>query len=154
MTGYIRWADGAWSMLVLLAAAVTACGLSESFNFIVRSPTDAEGHRLILLGSIAFAWSAVWARLGGRPIWVSALTALPAVVVGGLSVEMPDGLYAHLAGLFLIPGALSDAGGAADTPECPRGQALNPRTFSAMQPTRRGCIQRFRLLGLSLPRRS
>jgi hypothetical protein len=29
------------------------------------------------------------------------------VVVGGLSAEMPDGLYAHLAGLFLVPAALS-----------------------------------------------
>jgi hypothetical protein len=38
---------------------------------------------------------------------VSILTALPAVVVGGLSAEMPDGLYAHLAGLFLVPAALS-----------------------------------------------
>ena len=31
----------------------------------------------------------------------------PAVAVGGLSVEMPEGLYAHLAGLFLVPAALS-----------------------------------------------
>ena len=102
----LRWADGAWSLLVLLAAVLTACGLAESFSFIVRSPTDAEGRGLVFLGSLAFAVSAVWARLRGKPIWVSILTALPAVVVGGLSVEMPDGLYAHLAGLFLVPTAL------------------------------------------------
>ncbi len=102
----IRWADGAWALLVLLAAVLTACGLAMTFSIIVRSPTDAEGYGLIFLGSVAFAGSAVWARLRGRPLWVSILTALPAVVVGGLSVEMPDGLYIHLAGLFLVPVAL------------------------------------------------
>lgn len=106
MRGQVRWADGAWSLMVLLAAVLTACGLAETFSIIVRPPADAEGHGLILLGSVAFAGSAVWARLRGRPLWVSILTALPAVVVGGLSVEMPDGLYAHLAGLFLVPAAL------------------------------------------------
>jgi hypothetical protein len=38
---------------------------------------------------------------------VSVLTAPPAVVVGGLSLEFPDGLLAHLAALALIPTALS-----------------------------------------------
>ncbi|AOT04568.1 hypothetical protein [Arthrobacter sp. U41] len=107
MTVRIRWADGAWALLVLLAAVLTACGLAMTFSIIVRSPTDAEGHGLIFLGSVAFAGSAVWAKLTGRPLWVSILTALPALVVGGLSVEMPDGLYAHLAALGLIPAALS-----------------------------------------------
>ncbi|QCB97338.1 hypothetical protein E5206_10715 [Arthrobacter sp. PAMC25564] len=82
-------------------------GLAYSFNFIARSPTDAEGHRLVLLGAMAFAGACVWARLRRRPLWVSVLTALPAVVVGGLAIELPDGLYAHFAGLFLIPAALS-----------------------------------------------
>ncbi|MGY3381196.1 putative membrane protein YfcA [Arthrobacter sp. TE12231] len=107
MRAHVRWADGAWSLLVLFAVAVTACGLAESFSLIVRSPTDAEGHGLVFLGSTAFAAAAVWARLRRRPLWVSILTALPAVVVGGLSAENPDGLYAHLAGLFLVPAALS-----------------------------------------------
>jgi hypothetical protein len=107
MRVHIRWADGVWALLILLAAVLMACGLALDFSFIVRSPTQAEGRGLIFLGSIAFAASAVWARLTGRPIWVSVLTALPAVVVGGLSMEMPDGLYAHLAALGLIPAALS-----------------------------------------------
>lgn len=64
------------------------------------------GHRLVLLGALAFAATAVWARLRGRPIWVSVLTGLPAVVVGGLAYVLPDGLYAHLAGFFLIPAAV------------------------------------------------
>ena len=103
----IRWADGAWALLVLLAAALMACGLAMTFSFIVRTPMDAEGRGLIFLGSMAFAGSAVWAVLTRRPLWVSILTALPAVVVGGLSMEMPDGLIAHLAGLCLIPAALA-----------------------------------------------
>lgn len=107
MTVRIRWADGAWALFVLLAAVLAACGLAMTFSIIVRSPTNAEGHGLIFLGSVAFAGSAVWAKLTGRPLWVSILTALPALVVGGLSVEMPDGLYAHLAALGLIPAALS-----------------------------------------------
>ncbi|MET1155544.1 hypothetical protein [Arthrobacter sp.] len=107
MRGHIRWADGAWSLLVLLAAVLMTCGLAETFGIIVRSPTEAEGQGLIFLGSIAFAASAIWARLTGRPVWVSVLTALPAVVVGGLAMEMPDGLIAHLAALPLIPAALS-----------------------------------------------
>ena len=106
MRGHIRWADGSWSLLALLAAVLMACGLAMTFSIIVRSPTDAEGHGLIFLGSVAFGASALWARLRGRPLWVSILTALPAVVVGGLSMEMPDGLYAHLAGLFLVPASL------------------------------------------------
>lgn len=103
----IRWADGAWALLVLLAAVLMACGLAMNFSFIVRSPAEAQGRGLIFLGAMAFAASAIWARLKGRPIWVWVLTALPAVVVGGLTMEMPDGLYAHLAALFLIPVALA-----------------------------------------------
>lgn len=103
----VRWADGLWALLVLLAAVLMACGLYYSFSFIVRSPTDALGHGLVLLGSVAFSASAVWARLRSRPVWVSILSALPAVVVGGLSLELPDSLLAHLAGLLLIPLALS-----------------------------------------------
>ncbi|ALV41931.1 MULTISPECIES: hypothetical protein [Pseudarthrobacter] len=90
------WNEGLWALLVLLAAAMMACGLAASFNFIVRSPTHAVGHRLVLLGALAFAATAVWARLRGRPIWGSVLTGLRAVVVGGLAYELPDGLYAHL----------------------------------------------------------
>jgi hypothetical protein len=103
----IRWADGVWGLLVLLAAALMSCGLAMTFSIIGLSPTDAEGHGLIFLGSLAFAASAVWARLSGRPLWVSILTALTAVVVGGLDMEMPDALLAHLAAVGLIPAALS-----------------------------------------------
>jgi hypothetical protein len=123
MRGHIRWADGAWSLLVLLAAVLTASGLAMTFSIIVRSPTDAEGHGLIFLGSAVFGVSAVWARLRGRPLWVSILTALPAVVVGGLSMEMPDGLYAHLMGLFLVPAALCAMPADLLFPERPYDQA-------------------------------
>lgn len=139
--GHIRWADGAWSLLVLIAADVTACGLSESFGFIVRSPTGGEGHRLILLGSMAFAGSAVWARLKGRPIWASVLTALPAVVVGGLSTELPDGLYAHLAGLFLIPGALSTMPAELLIPRVSPRTGLNPRGAGVTSPVELDCFR-------------
>ena len=107
MNDRIRWADGAWAVLVLVAAVLTVCGLALDFSFVGRSPTEAEGRGLIFLGSIAFAGSAVWARLAGRPIWVAVLTALPALVVGGLSMEMPDGLIAHLAATGLVPAALT-----------------------------------------------
>lgn len=76
-----RWADRAWALLVLLAAALMPCGLALNSSFLVLSPIEAEGHGLIFLGSLAFAGSAVWARLSGRPVWVSVLTALPMVVV-------------------------------------------------------------------------
>lgn len=46
-------------------------------------------------------------RMVRRPMWVSVLTALPAVVVGGLSMEFPDGLLAHLAAVALIRAAVS-----------------------------------------------
>jgi hypothetical protein len=36
MRGHIRWADGAWSLLVLLAAVLTASGLAMTFSIIVR----------------------------------------------------------------------------------------------------------------------
>jgi hypothetical protein len=106
MRSHIRWADGVWALLVLQAAVLTSCGLAMTFSLIVRSPTEAVGQGLVFLGSVAFAVSAVWARLRGRPVWVSVLTALPAAVVGGLAMEMPDALLAHLAGLVLVPVAL------------------------------------------------
>ncbi|QYF88468.1 hypothetical protein [Arthrobacter sp. PAMC25284] len=55
---------------------------------------------------------------------MSVLTVLPAVVVGGLSLGMPDGLYAHLAGLFLIPAALSAM----------LAELLSPRSSAQMTP--------------------
>ena len=103
----IRWADGAWALLVLLAAVLTSRGLAMTFSFVGRTPLEAEGHGLILLGSLAFAGATAWAALSRRPLWVTVLTVLPAVVIGGLSMEMPDGLLAHLAALGLIPAALA-----------------------------------------------
>ncbi|MCB5291704.1 hypothetical protein [Arthrobacter sp. SO3] len=100
----VRWADGAWALLVLLAAVLMSCGLAMTFSLIVRSPTEAEGQGLIFLGSLAFGGSAVWAGLSGRPLWETILTAL---VVGGLAMEMPDGLLAHLAAMGLVPAALT-----------------------------------------------
>jgi hypothetical protein len=47
---------------------------------------------------------APWALL---VLLAAVLTALPAVVVGGLSMEMPDGLVAHLAAVGLVPAALT-----------------------------------------------
>lgn len=98
---------GAWALLVLHAAVLMACGLAETFSIMVRSPTEAVGQGVVFLGSMAFVASAVWARLTGRPLRVSVLTALPVEVVGGLSMEMPVGLLDHLAALGLIPAALS-----------------------------------------------
>ncbi|MET3719851.1 MULTISPECIES: hypothetical protein [unclassified Arthrobacter] len=91
---------------MLGAAAVMACGLADAFTFLIESPTYAVGHRLVLLGSLAFAGAAVWARLLGRPFWVSVLTGLPAVAVGGLALQFEDGSWGALTGFFLIPAAL------------------------------------------------
>ena len=103
----IRWAEGAWALLVLLAAAMMACGLADAFTFIVEPPTYPVGHRLVLFGALGFAGAAVWASLRRAPRWVSVLTALPAVVVGGLALQFEDGGWGVVAGFFLIPAALT-----------------------------------------------
>jgi peptidoglycan/LPS O-acetylase OafA/YrhL len=102
----IRWREGLWAMLVLVAAAVIACGLADVFTFLIEPATYAVGHRLVLLGSVAFAGAALWAWLRRGRRWVTVLTALPAVVVGGLALQFDDGTWGVLAGYFLIPAAL------------------------------------------------
>ena len=62
MKSFVRWKVGLWALLVLLAAALMACGLADSFSFIGRSPTYFEGHRMVLLGALAFG-----RRQCGRP---------------------------------------------------------------------------------------
>jgi hypothetical protein len=103
----IRWAEGAWALLVLLGAVLMACGLADTFTFIVAPPTYAVGHRLVLLGSLGFAGAAVWSWLRRGPLWVTVLTALPAVVVGRLALQFEDGGWGLLTGFFLIPAALA-----------------------------------------------
>jgi hypothetical protein len=102
----IRWAEGSWALLALLAAAMMACGLADVFTFIVEPPTYPVGHRLVLLGAIAFAAASVWAWFRGSPRWVALLTGLPAVVIGGLALQFEDGGWGVVAGLFLIPAAV------------------------------------------------
>lgn len=102
----IRWRDGLWALLVLAAAVFMAGGLADVFTFLVEPPTYPVGHRLVLLGSLTFAGAAVWAWLRQSPRWVTVLTALPAVVVGGLALQFADGTWGVLAGYFLIPAAL------------------------------------------------
>ncbi|MGO4189910.1 hypothetical protein [Pseudarthrobacter sp. TAF60_1] len=102
----IRWRVGLWGLLVLVAAVLMACGLADVFTFLVEPPTYPVGHRLVLLGSFAFASAAVWSWLRQAPRWVSVLTGLPAVVVGGLALQFDDGGWGVLAGYFLIPVAL------------------------------------------------
>ncbi|MCP9001955.1 hypothetical protein NFC73_19820 [Pseudarthrobacter sp. RMG13] len=102
----IRWAEGVWALLVLLAAAMMACGLADAFTFIVAAATYPVGHRLVLLGALGFAGAAVWAWLRPARRWVRVLTALPAVVVGGLALQFEDGGWGVLAGLVLIPAAV------------------------------------------------
>ena len=106
MKSFVRWKVGLWALLVLLAAALMACGLADSFSFIGRSPTYFEGHRMVLLGALAFGAASVWAAMERRSLRVIVSTALPAVVVGGLAVQLPYGLLQHIAGLALIPIAL------------------------------------------------
>ena len=103
----IRWSEGIWALLVLVAAAMMACGLADAFTFIVEPPTYPVGHRLVLFGALGFAGAAVWASLRRAPQWVSVLTALPAVVVGGLALQFEDGGWGVVAGFFLIPAALA-----------------------------------------------
>jgi hypothetical protein len=61
---------------------------------------------LVLFGSLAFAGAAVWSWLRQAPRWVSVLTGLPGVVVGGLALQLEDGGLGVLTGYFLIPAAL------------------------------------------------
>jgi hypothetical protein len=107
MQSLIRWKEGLWALIVLLAASVMACGLADSFTFLARPPTYVQGHRLVLLGALAFAGSSVWAAIDRRSLRAIISTALPAVLVGGFAVQMPDSILPNVAGLALIPIALA-----------------------------------------------
>jgi peptidoglycan/LPS O-acetylase OafA/YrhL len=102
----VRWREGLWALLVLVAAALMACGLADVFSFLIEPPTYPVGHRLVLFGSLAFAGAAVWSWLRQAPRWVSVLTGLPGAVVGGLALQLEDGGLGVLTGYFLIPAAL------------------------------------------------
>ncbi|MDF2049523.1 hypothetical protein [Arthrobacter sp. Cr_A7] len=81
--------------------------MADSFSFLVRPPTYVEGHRMVLLGAIAFAGASVWAALQRRSLHTIISMALPAVVVGGLAIQMPDSILQNVVGLALIPIALA-----------------------------------------------
>jgi hypothetical protein len=49
----IRWAEGMWALLVLIAAATMACGLADAFSFIFAPPTYPVGHRLVDAAALA-----------------------------------------------------------------------------------------------------
>jgi uncharacterized protein (DUF983 family) len=102
----IRWREGLWALLVLVAAALMACGLAGVFTILAERPTYPVGHRLVLLGALAFAGAAVRSWLRQAPRWVSLLTGLPALVVGGLALQFAEEVLGVLAGFLLIPAAL------------------------------------------------
>jgi hypothetical protein len=103
----IRWTEGSWALLVLLAAVIMACGLADALSFLGEPPTYPVGHRLVLLGAMAFAAASVWAWFRGSPRWVAVLAGLPGVVIGGLALQFEDGGWGVLAGIFLIPAAVT-----------------------------------------------
>ena len=100
----------AWSALILVGPVLLGAGLDKTFFF---EPTgealerDRVGNVFILVGSVALAAAAGWARLMHAPIWTCSLIATPAVLVGGLTWFFGGSLLPYLSALAAFPIALA-----------------------------------------------
>ena len=61
------------------------------------------GNLLILVGSLGLFLAAVWARLMRVPLWACILVAVPAALVGGLTLDAGATLIPELSYLLAVP---------------------------------------------------
>ncbi len=102
-----------WSLPVVVSVVLMAMGLWRSFFIGGYHPLpsfeeDARvGSLYILGGSTASLAAAVWSYLRGHPHWVTALVAVPAIMVGGTAfLDLRSGLP-HLLALVALPAAVA-----------------------------------------------
>ena len=85
-----------WSALVVSCIVLLGRGAYLTVYFEPTGEALAEartGNLLILGGSLGLFIAAVWARLMRVPLWACILVALPAALVGGLTVFVGASLF-------------------------------------------------------------
>jgi hypothetical protein len=99
----------AWGSCMAGGLGLLIAGLSQTFYFVAGSDAfsrNQAGSALILSGSLLTLAVAAWSYAAHKPLWVPVCAAVPAVVIGGLSVLFPDSLFPHIGALIAIPAGL------------------------------------------------
>lgn len=110
LRGRRRLKSALWALVVLVSIALTLWGLWLTlFLFGYQDALDREmaGHDLILLGAVASAAAATWARLGHHGWPVTLAVAAPALLVGLTDLAAGGSLLPHLGGLVAVPAAFT-----------------------------------------------
>ena len=95
-----------WSSLVVVGTVLLGRGAYLTFYFEPTGDALAEartGNALILGGSLCLCVGAVWARLMRVPLWACILVAVPAGLVGGLTLFAGDTLFPQLSYFLAVP---------------------------------------------------
>ncbi|WP_206751242.1 hypothetical protein [Cryobacterium sp. Hz9] len=95
-----------WSALVVSCTVLLGRGAYMTVYFAATGEALAEartGNLLIFVGSLGLFIAAVWARLMRVPLWACILVAVPAALVGGLSLFAGATLIPELSYLLAVP---------------------------------------------------
>lgn len=99
-----------WSTLVVSCTVLLGRGAYMTFHFEPTAEALAEartGNLLILGGSLGLFAGAVWARLMRVPLWACILVAVPAALVGGLTLFAGNTFFPQLSYFLAVPIAAS-----------------------------------------------
>jgi peptidoglycan/LPS O-acetylase OafA/YrhL len=96
----------AWTAFIVMGLILLGAGLWQT-GYI--EPTgealarDRAGRNLIFLGSITILAAAGAARWMHTPVWACILVAVPAILVGGLTLVFYNSYFPHLSALVAFP---------------------------------------------------
>lgn len=96
-----------WAALVVASIILTGLALERTFFLIVGpGPEQLRVGRLLMLGGVLASFAAAtWSHLRRHRFWITACVAAPAIVVGGVSLMMPDSVLPQLVGAVALPAA-------------------------------------------------
>jgi hypothetical protein len=98
-----------WAALVAGSIILTGIALERTF-FLIVGPEPGQlraGRLLMLAGIVTSLAAAVWSHLRRHHFWITGCVAVPAVLVGGVSLMMPDSLVPQLVGVVALPAAFA-----------------------------------------------
>ncbi|TFD30377.1 hypothetical protein E3T40_15405 [Cryobacterium sp. TMT1-19] len=107
-TAVLAWAGilALWSALVVSCTVLLGRGAYMTMYFAASEEALAEartGNLLILGSSLGLFLAALWARRMRAPLWACILVAVPAALVGGLTLLAGRRLFPELSYLLAVP---------------------------------------------------